>query len=90
MLRHPPGPFSLNEAPGSNAGQMKMYALNAVNRSGNVYEICQGGFIECIGVMKEKKANTDPRDFVLFIVNRDRVDFGCPDGLSNEEREMLP
>jgi hypothetical protein len=66
-----------------------MYALIEVDRAGNSVEVLQHKSFEYICEESVKAKRIRPQN-LYFVINRDRIDIDWEDGLTDEEREMLP
>ena len=65
-----------------------MYAVDEVDLAGNRYTIHTGTFEHCCAMYCVAKQHRPSHEHL--ICNPDRVDVGLQDGLTEEEREMLP
>jgi hypothetical protein len=66
-----------------------MYHLDEVDRAGNRYTVAERDDFYEICRLAAIKQSVRP-SYVYIVCNPDFVDIDCPDGLTEEEQELLP
>jgi hypothetical protein len=65
-----------------------MYLLTRTDKSGNTTTLIHSSDFQAICDCSQG-IKTSPKQHVYKIINRDRADTDCPDGLTSAERELV-